>query len=36
MAIDTTCCIIFEFKDGRVISGTECIFDLHAMEAFWG
>lgn len=34
--IDTTCCIVFEFKEGKVISGTEYIYDLHGMEAFWG
>jgi ketosteroid isomerase-like protein len=28
-------CIVFEFKDGRIISGTEFPYDLHALEAFW-
>jgi hypothetical protein len=28
-------CIVFEFKNGLVISGTEYIRDLHAFEEFW-
>lgn len=28
-------CIVFELKDGRVVSGTEYVYDLHALEAFW-
>ena len=33
LSVDT--CIVFEFKDGRVISGTEYPYDLHAIEDFW-
>jgi ketosteroid isomerase-like protein len=28
-------CIVFEFKNGKVISGTEYSGDLHAWETFW-
>ena len=33
--LSVDCCIVFEFKDGRVISGKEHYYDLHAFEAFW-
>ena len=33
--LDTTCCIVFELEDGRVTSGTEHFFDLHAWDDFW-
>ncbi|MFC2085654.1 nuclear transport factor 2 family protein [Bacteroidota bacterium] len=33
--LDTGCCIVFELKDGRIISGTEYIFDLHNWDDFW-
>ena len=33
--LDVGCCIVFEFKDGRVIDGREHIFDLHAWDEFW-
>lgn len=33
--LDTDCCIVFELKDGRVISGTEHFFDLNNWDAFW-
>jgi ketosteroid isomerase-like protein len=33
--LDISTCIVFEFKDGRVVSGTEYPYDLHAIEAFW-
>jgi len=29
------CCLVFEFKGGRIISGREYPYDLHAVEAFW-
>ena len=28
-------CLVFEFKDGRVISGTEYARDLYASDQFW-
>ena len=28
-------CIVFEVKNGRVVSATEYIYDLDAAEAFW-
>ncbi|MEC9481789.1 MAG: nuclear transport factor 2 family protein [Halomonas sp.] len=28
-------CIAFEFRDGRIVSGKEYIFDLYALDAFW-
>ena len=33
--LDVDCCIVFEFKDGRVIDGREHIFDLYAWDKFW-
>jgi len=33
--LSVDCCLVFEFKDGRVISGREFFYDLHAVEAFW-
>jgi ketosteroid isomerase-like protein len=33
--IELDCCIVFEFRDGQVISGREYFFDLHAWDAFW-
>lgn len=33
--LDVGCCIVFEFKDGRVIDGREHFFDLHAWDEFW-
>ena len=33
--LDVLCCIVFELKDGRVISGREHFFDLYAWDAFW-
>ena len=28
-------CLVFQFKDGRVISGQEHYFDHYAVDAFW-
>jgi ketosteroid isomerase-like protein len=33
--LEVDCCIIFRFKDGQLISGTEYFFDLHSWDAFW-
>jgi uncharacterized protein len=33
--MDVDCCIVFELKDGKVISGREYFFNLHVWEDFW-
>lgn len=33
--LDVDCCIVFEMRDGKVISGTEYFYDLHAWDEFW-
>lgn len=33
--LDVDCCIVFEVKDGRVMSGREHFYDLHAWDEFW-
>ncbi len=33
--LDVDCCIVFEVKDGRIVSGTEHFFDLYAWDDFW-
>lgn len=33
--LDVWCCLVFEFKDGRVIDGREYFFDLYAWDEFW-
>jgi ketosteroid isomerase-like protein len=33
--LDVGCCIIFEFKDGRVIDAREHYYDVHAWDDFW-
>jgi hypothetical protein len=33
--LDVGCCIVFEFKDGRVVDGREHFYDLHAWDEFW-
>lgn len=33
--LDVGCCLTFEFKDGRVISGREHFYDLYAWDKFW-
>lgn len=33
--LDVGCCIVFEFKDGRVIDGKEHFYDLYAWDEFW-
>lgn len=33
--LDVDCCIAFEVADGRIVSGREFFFDLHAWDAFW-
>jgi len=33
--LDVGCCIVFEFKDGRVSDGREHVYDLYAWDQFW-
>jgi len=33
--LDVGCCIVFELRNGRVVSGREHFYDLHAWDAFW-
>ena len=33
--LDVGCCIVFEFKDGRIIDGREHFHDLYAWDEFW-
>ncbi len=33
--LEVGCCIVFEFKDGRVIDGREYFYDLYAWDEFW-
>ena len=33
--LDVGCCLVFEFKNGRVIDGREYVSDLYAWDAFW-
>lgn len=33
--LDVDCCLLFEIRDGKVISGREHFFDLNAWDEFW-
>jgi ketosteroid isomerase-like protein len=33
--LDVDACVVFEVEDGRIISGREYFYDLHAWDAFW-
>ncbi len=33
--LDVDCCLIFEIKDGRLVDGRECFYDLYAWDEFW-
>jgi ketosteroid isomerase-like protein len=33
--LDVDGCILFELKDGKVVSGREYFFDLNAWDEFW-
>ena len=35
MTLDTMCCITFEVRDGKIISGKEHFFDLYNWDRFW-
>jgi ketosteroid isomerase-like protein len=32
--LDDTCCLLFEIRDGRVLSGRQSFYDLHRWDAF--
>ncbi len=33
--LDVNCCLVFEFKDGRVVDGREHFDNLYAWDEFW-
>jgi uncharacterized protein len=33
--LDVDCCLIFEIKDGRLVDGRECFYNLYAWDEFW-
>jgi ketosteroid isomerase-like protein len=33
--LDVDCCIVFELRDGRIVSGREHFYDLHSWDEFW-
>ena len=33
--LDSDCCIVFEVRNGQMVSGREHFFDLHNWDAFW-
>lgn len=33
--LDVDCCLVFEIKNGKVISGREYFYNLNAWEEFW-
>ena len=33
--LDVGCCIAFEIKDGKIVSGREHFYDLYAWDEFW-
>lgn len=33
--LDVDCCVEFFVRDGKIVSGREHFFDLHAWDAFW-
>jgi ketosteroid isomerase-like protein len=33
--LEVDCCVVFEVEDGRITSGREHFYDLHAWEDFW-
>jgi len=34
-SLDTQCCIVFDVRNGQVLSGTETFFDLYNWDQFW-
>lgn len=33
--LEVDCCLVFEVARGRIVSGREHFFDLHAWDEFW-
>jgi hypothetical protein len=33
--LEVYCCLVFEFKDGKIIDGREHFYDLYAWDEFW-
>lgn len=33
--LDLACCVVFQVKRGRIVSGREHVFDVHAWDEFW-
>jgi uncharacterized protein len=33
--LDSDCCLVFEVKNGQMVSGREYFYDLHNWDAFW-
>lgn len=33
--LDVLCCVVFEIRDERIVSGREHFFDLYAWDEFW-
>lgn len=33
--LDVSCCIIFDVKNGKIVSGREHFFDLYNWDQFW-
>jgi ketosteroid isomerase-like protein len=33
--LDVGCCIVFQLKNGQIVSGREHFYDLHAWDDFW-
>jgi ketosteroid isomerase-like protein len=33
--LDSDCCLVFEVRNGQMVSGREYFFDLHNWDAFW-
>jgi uncharacterized protein len=33
--LDADCCLIFEIRDGQMVSGREHFFDLYNWDSFW-
>jgi len=33
--LEAGCCVAFQIKNGRIVSGREHIFDLYDWDAFW-
>ena len=34
-ALNTSCCVVFQVRQGRIVSGSEHYCDLHQWDEFW-